>query len=294
MSAKSNILLVVNPKAGSMDVDLVRSKMSEITSKQKLSFETFETTGNNDKEQLSKKVEHSQFSRVIAAGGDGTINLVASVIVNTEVSLGILACGSANGLARNLDIPNDLEQQIHKAIAINTTKMDVLMVNGVLCMHIAGLGLNAELIRNYSNSKIRGKLGYALGSIPTLLKSDYPYNFEIVINGKSENHQGVLLAIANAADYGTGATINANAILNDGKFEVVLFKAFNLYQIFKTFSSNPKIESEHAETYSVTTVQINCSKAMALQVDGEFIGETTTVKAHILHRALKLASMDTA
>src|SRR5690606_26629230 len=136
--------------------------------------------------------------RILVAGGDGTISMVAQCIHKTGICLGIIPAGSANGLAVNIGLPSELSEQIAIALSENILKTDVVFINDRLCLHIADLGINAELVKNYENSNIRGKLCYFLQSFPTVFNSESPFQFTIETNGKIIREKGILLAIANA------------------------------------------------------------------------------------------------
>ncbi len=223
------------------------------------------------------------------AGGDGTIQLVAKVLKDFDLILGILPAGSANGFAFNLDLPDNLIDQIKVATGSKIFTVDTLELNGETCLHISDMGINAELIRHYEHSNFRGKFGYFLQSFPTLFKSNYPYKFTIEADNYKYVKKGVLLAIANANKFGTGANINPNGKLNDGKFEVLIFKKISLFQIIKTLFKNTKMDSNFVETISIEKAIITCEKPVAFQIDGEFIGKRKEVKVKVSDKKLKIA-----
>lgn len=284
------VLFVINPEAGNTDVELLSSKIERICSEKNTSFTIMKTSGENDRRKIRAKIKETSCERIIVAGGDGTINLVASVIRNSNISMGLLGCGSANGLISNFNIPDDIECQINLALEGRTWFMDMISVNGHDCLHIADLGLNAELIRNYDNSSISGKLGYMVHSIPTIFKSKYPYDFEISNAEGSKSHKGILLAFANAQKFGMGSAINPNGIINDGKFEIILFKKLNVFKILKTFFNNYDLDSDFVERQSLNHVQVRCKRPMSLQIDGEFMGQVSNVEVKIIPKAIKVVA----
>jgi len=289
MIADNQILLVVNPISGSFDKAKLLHTVKDILKQKKLELLVYETTGEYDEEEIGKLIESHKPLRVLVAGGDGTIQLVANAIKDYDLTLGILPAGSANGLAINLELPNDLPEQMEVALGPNTFIVDILELNDITCLHIADLGVNAELIRHYEHSNIRGMWGYFLQSFPTLFKSNYPYKFEIEANGNRYVKKGVLLAIANANKFGTGANINPNGKLNDNKFEVLIFKRLSIIQIIKTLFKNVKLDSSFVEAISTHEAKITCSNPIAFQIDGEFIGKRKQVVAKIAKQKLKVA-----
>src|SRR5660397_25767 len=191
MKIKNQILLVVNPISGGKDKSkLIEAVKAEINTRN-YSLEIYKTSGYNDQAAIEKMVLEFQPERILVAGGDGTIQLVAEVLKHHEIPIGILPAGSSNGLALNLNLPENLKEQLKVALGNSFFKMDTLQINDRVCLHIADLGINAELIRNFQNSNIRGKLGYILHTIPTLMKCEYPFEFEIEANGKKIVQKGV-------------------------------------------------------------------------------------------------------
>jgi YegS/Rv2252/BmrU family lipid kinase len=289
MEPKNKILLVVNPISGSFDkanlIKTVETQLANIN----INIQVYETQGEEDKIAISNLIKEHKPERILVAGGDGTIQLVAKVLKDFDLVLGILPAGSANGFAINLDLPDDLNEQIKIAVGSKIFTVDTLELNGEMCLHISDLGINAELIRHYEHSNFRGMFGYFLQSFPTLFKSNYPYKFIIEANNYKYVKKGVLLAIANANKFGTGANINPHGKLNDGKFEVLIFKKLSLFQIIKTLFKNTKMDSNFVEAISTEEAIITCKKPIAFQIDGEFIGKRKEVKVKVSDKKLKIA-----
>ncbi|MCJ7756826.1 MAG: YegS/Rv2252/BmrU family lipid kinase [Gillisia sp.] len=289
MEIKNQILLVVNPISGGIDKSkLIEAVKAEINTRN-YSLKIYKTSGDNDQDSIEKIIFEFQPERILVAGGDGTIQMVAEVLKNHDIPIGILPAGSSNGLALNLYLPVNFNEQLKVALGDSFFKIDMLQINGRTCLHIADLGINAELIRNFQNSNIRGKFGYILHSIPTLIKCEYPFEFEIEANGKQIVQKGVLLAIANANKFGTGANINPSGKLNDGLFELIIFKNLNFVEIFKTLNDQIFFDPEFAEIISTSSARINCKTPVSFQIDGEYIGEISKVVAAIGPKKLEIA-----
>jgi len=289
MKIKNQILLVVNPISGGIDKSkLIEEVKTEINTRN-YSLEIYRTTGENDQDCIEKIIFEFQPERILVAGGDGTIQLVAEVLKNHDIPIGILPAGSSNGLALNLKLPANINQQLKVALGDSFLKIDTLQINGRTCLHIADLGINAELVRNFQNSYIRGKFGYLLHSIPTLINFEDPFEFKIEANGKQIVQKGVLLAIANANKFGTGANINPSGKLNDGLFELIIFKNLNFVEIFKTLNDQIFLDPEFAEIISTNSARINCKIPVSFQIDGEYIGEISKVVAAIGPKKLEIA-----
>ncbi|WP_416442322.1 diacylglycerol/lipid kinase family protein [Leeuwenhoekiella sp. A16] len=289
MEPNSQLLFIVNPISGDSNKDTLIELVCNETQKRGFAIEVYKTTGNNDNEKIKDLISSLQPERVLVAGGDGTIVQVADLLEGKDISLAIFPAGSANGLAANLLLPDNREEQLEIALGSTLKEIDMIKINGQTSLHIADLGINAELIKNYENSKIRGKLGYLLQAVPTLFKCEYPFNFTIEANGEEFSQSGILLAIANAKKFGTGANVNPDGKMDDGLFEVLIFKKMDIVEILKTLYSDDAPNPDFVDIIKTKQATIKCSIDTALQIDGEFIGELTEVEAKIGDHKLALA-----
>lgn len=289
MESKKNILLIVNPIAGDCDKNSLIEMVKAQSKIHKFKLLIYETSGEDDKQKIKQKIKKYAPQRILVAGGDGTIGLVAETIINTECVLGIIPAGSANGLANNFGLPSDQESQIDLALSDCVIRIDTLEINGKICLHIADLGINAELIKNYENSGIRGKWGYFLQTIPTLFQTESPFDFEIYSEGKKVMESGILLAVANANKFGTGANINPQGNMCDGKFEILIFKNLDFIEIFKTISENPELNPDFVNRITTTQATIQCKNNVPFQIDGEYLGEVEAISISINPQSLTIA-----
>ncbi len=282
------VLLVVNPISGDLDKTELIGQVEQAV-RPSHPFEMYLTTGSDDQARITELLNTFPARRVLVAGGDGTIKLMAEVLRDQKVPLGILPTGSANGLARSLGIPDNSEEALRVALGHHFQDTDALCINNELCLHVSDLGLNAELIHHYERGSMRGKLGYALQTIPTLISSDMPYTFDITVNGRTFRKQGILLALANAQKYGTGATINPEGRIDDGKFELLIFKKLDVLEIAKTLREEVQLDGDFAESFTTTHAVIHCQQPVPFQIDGEYCGEVKHLDVSILPHHLKIA-----
>ncbi|WP_029033855.1 diacylglycerol/lipid kinase family protein [Salinimicrobium terrae] len=289
MADFSRVLMVVNPISGGIDKSDIIEEVKKQVKEKDLDLEIYYTNGKDDKEALFSQIESYAPHRILSVGGDGTIKLIAELLKDDSVPIGIFPAGSANGLAENLNLHGSDDYLTGIALGGNFKKLDSILINNELCLHISDIGLNAELIKNYQDGNIRGKLGYILNSIPTLIKSDFPFQFDIEVDGKKISRSAVLLAIANAKKYGTGANINPNGRYDDGKFEILIFKEFNIPQILKTFRENVELDEDFIEIISAKEARICSEKNIPFQIDGEYRGDIHDVTARISPVKIKIA-----
>ncbi|HAV54381.1 MAG TPA: diacylglycerol kinase, partial [Aequorivita sp.] len=112
MKSENYILLVVNPIAGSSEKKTIIDAVKIEAVKQGYQFKLYQTTGKEDEKAIKSIIEELKPARIIVAGGDGTISLVAQCVFETKIILGIIPAGSANGMAVNFGLPETLEEQI--------------------------------------------------------------------------------------------------------------------------------------------------------------------------------------
>lgn len=292
MPFPKKVLLVVNPIAGVQDKSELIEKIREKSKSQGFALEVYKTDGENDRQAIEGFMQEFRPDRVLVAGGDGTINQVADILRNFEVVLGLLPLGSANGLATNLGLSNDLDEAIEVALGIHTSCLDGLLLNGHLGMHLSDLGLNARLIKNYEESEVRGKWGYAKEVIHTLSEHEL-FRVRITTDTETYETEATLVIIGNATMYGTGVVVNPHGDLCDGKFEIVTATHFDLFELAKLLAGSTELNPEVVKISSTTHAEIEClDKKVLFQVDGEFLGAVNRVKAQVLPGMLTVAVPD--
>lgn len=290
MGSLKKCLLVVNPIAGGNDKTELIDAARQYAENEGVELIQFETTGGKDEAAIRKLYKEHQPERILVAGGDGTIKMVAEAVEHNDVIIGVLPAGSANGLSLDLKLPTDLQENLKVAFHGNVMEMDMVCINDRKSLHLSDIGVNAELIRNYEGSTIRGKLGYALQAINTLTDLDDPFHVTIRANNKTIQTEARMVVIANTQKYGTGVTINPVGIMDDGKFEIVILKSLDLFLIGKILAGNMPVDSiEDIEIISAEEALITTNKPVCFQIDGEFCGEADRLNIKILHRQMRVA-----
>jgi YegS/Rv2252/BmrU family lipid kinase len=180
----------------------------------------FETIQKDDEITLTQKAISLGAKRVIAIGGDGTINKVASILNGTDIPLGIIPMGSGNGLAHHLKIPLNTRAAFKKSISSNTIKIDVCRVDEKSFVCTAGFGFDAFVADIFDKRKKRGLLNYIIAVFISLMRYK---PIEISINDEP-SEKLFLLTISNANQYGNNAFISPNADIQDGQFEIIKIK----------------------------------------------------------------------
>ena len=281
--------MVVNPISGDVDKSELTEAALFFAENQNLNLVIYNTSGVNDIVNIQTLHKTYEPERIIVAGGDGTIKMVAEAMEKEDVILGILPAGSSNGLAVDLDLMLTLDENLKIAFLNDYIEIDIITINDKISLHLSDLGLNAELIKNYENATIRGKLGYALQAVTTLIDFEGPFTATITANNETINCVARMIVIANSKKYGTGVVINPNGVMNDGMFELVILKNLDLYVFGQIITGNMPIESNDVEIISTSQAFIKTNFPVSFQMDGEYCGTETEYDVEILHKQMKVA-----
>jgi len=282
------ILFVINPVSGGKIKTEWENAIMEYFRPRPFTVEIYQLTGENDSESITSYIEKLKPERVVAVGGDGTVAMVAKLILGTGIGLGILPAGSANGMAKELGIAEDPATAMQVVAEGKTNDADVIKINDEhISLHLSDIGLNAQLIKHFEEGKLRGKFGYATKVLKTLwTKSNMKVHIKTA-NGES-SHLALMVVLANASKYGTGAVINPGSSLYDGQFEVVIMRRLAVSELFKMWFRPQPFDPKKIKVFPATSVHIQTTRRVHFQVDGEYLGKTTEVEAHILAGQLKL------
>lgn len=249
--------------------------------------------GDNPVENISANISNFKPQVVVAIGGDGTINMVASAIKFTNIKLLIVPYGSANGMATELLMPANIVDCLELLHSENgeVKNLDLLLLNGKDVIHLADVGLNARIVYRFQNGKSRGMLSYAKHLFSEFLFLGYK-KFTITLNDTSvRTVKAVSLTFANATKYGTGAVINSDGKLNDGFFEICVVKPFPKIKVFvlalQMFRNRLKY-SQYFEVLQCQKAIVKCKNKTTLQYDGEVFGKVNEIKIEVQKNALQI------
>jgi diacylglycerol kinase family enzyme len=284
----SKLLFVINPISGGKKKINWENEIREYFANTQYQVEILALLGGIDAFRVYDKIRTWQPDRVIAVGGDGTIKLVAEQLMNSGIPMGILPAGSANGLATELGLPYTAKEALDITVKGRLQQADLIKINDKeICIHLSDMGLNARVVKYYAMGNVRGKWGYAK-AIWRVLWQRQLIKTEIEINGQRLHRQAFMVVIANARTYGTGALINPNGDISDGRFEVVILKELAVWELLKMMITHKPFDPKKIEILSTTEVTVLIRKRAYFQVDGEFRGKLTSVHARILPGAITL------
>jgi diacylglycerol kinase (ATP) len=288
MSSNLKILFVINPISGSKRKINWERAIRKYFLTLLHSFDFFLLDGKDDATSLQYWIEKLHPDRVIAVGGDGTVSLVAEQLLGKNIAMGILPAGSANGMAKELNIPTDINGALDVILNGEIKCCDVIKINDKeICLHLSDIGVNAKLVKYFALGNLRGKLGYALKIFKVLWRKRLMH-VTIKTDKEEITRDAFMVVIANASKYGTGALINPEGNLSDGLFEIVVVRRITFFSVLKMFLHFRRFNPKKVELCQAESATINTTKPFHFQVDGEYLGKTNNVKAEIIKSQLDL------
>jgi YegS/Rv2252/BmrU family lipid kinase len=277
---------IINPNAGTKKLTQYQAFMALIKSNPNNSI--LETSMPLEAMELTRKALAAGASRIIAVGGDGTINEVASVLVNTNIPLGIIPIGSGNGLARHLGIPLIPQSALELATTGTAQKMDVGVFNERCFFCTAGIGFDASVAHRFSAGSKRGFINYIKATFHTLF--NYKPIQIAINNGPFE--KVFSLTIANANQFGNNAYISPLSSVQDGLLEIIKIKELSIFQAaivgVRLFLGNIH-KSKWVQTTACKSIHIKFQNKGAFHLDGEqLFTNSEEIKVQIQSMALNI------
>ncbi len=287
------IHFIVNPIAGSSKHNITSDFL-----KQHFEDEKYELT-----------VKHSNFKKhaitlaqesisegaevIVACGGDGTINEVASCLANTPVILGIIPTGSGNGLASNLNIPKNPIKAIQLIKTNDVKKIDAGSINNELFFSNTGIGFDAKVIKYYEASQRRRLSSYFRACVKVLKESNSNESaVNININGENLSTKPFMVFISNSNELGYNVSLTPKASLQDGLLDVLVVSHINTFQalflgvlvLIKKHHLMKQVKSFKTKNVKLS---ITDSEHFNAQIDGEFYKmNSNTITISIIENAL--------
>ena len=222
----TKVRLIINPISGTRSKTGLDRMVIDTLGPLGREIEVAYTKGHGDATRLALSAVEKGCETVLAAGGDGTINETAAALCGTGVVLGIIPCGSGNGLARHLGIPVDIKESLKIIIENHAMDIDYATVNDKKFFCTCGVGFDAAVSEAFARKKTRGKLTYIQSTFQTYANYE-PEHYTIIANGKTLTEKAFLVAVCNASQYGNNAYIAPSASINDGLLDVTIIHAGN-------------------------------------------------------------------
>jgi len=290
MTEKKTITFIINPISGTVKKSGIPALIEDTLDKNLFDYTVVETQYAGHAEILAKQEKEKGTDIVVAVGGDGTVNEVARAIVHSHTALGIIPCGSGNGLARHLMLPMDLRKSIEVLNRCVVHDLDYGIINNKPFFCTCGMGFDAFISMKFAEAGKRGPVTY----IENVLKEGLTYQPETY---KIEDENGTiiqkafLISCANASQYGNNAYIAPQASMSDGLLDVIIMEPFDVLEapqvaiemMNKTLDKNQKIK-----TFRTKHIQIHREKEGYIHFDGDPVMTQADVDIQLVDKGIKV------
>jgi diacylglycerol kinase (ATP) len=271
ITSKKRVLFIVNPIAGVRNKIRIPELIAAHIDAQLFDYHIAYTQFAGHAVFLAQEAVANGYEMVVAVGGDGSVNEVASQLVDTSVVLGIIPLGSGNGLATKLGIPL---KQIAAIKALNTghpRAIDVGMLNQRYFFSTAGVGYSATVAARFAGRKNRGVAGYAY-TIASGLPSYRPTNCQLVCNGTTLTPSAFDITFNNSGQFGYGLGLTPHSKLDDGMLELTIVRTFPMYWILWVvflFLIGRLQKSRLFKVIETSEANFVCPHPVQAQIDGD-------------------------
>lgn len=225
---------------------------------------------------------------VVAAGGDGTVGTVANELLGSATCLGILPLGTVMNVARSLGIPRDLEEAVAALTRSDAVEVDVGEVAGRPFYENGSVGLNAAIFREADHV---GHPGWRSIARTIWVAIRYrPARITLQLDDGVVRTRALMVAVANGPYTGLGMTVAPDARLDDGRFDVRVFRGFSKWELLRHLGSIAFGRRRYApgvSTYRSTRVRVTSARPLPARADRRDLG-TTPVEFVVRPRALRV------
>jgi YegS/Rv2252/BmrU family lipid kinase len=291
------VSVIINPISGGARPDAARVRAQvalAAVERHGDRAEVFITERTGHARELAKSAVRRGARLVLAWGGDGTVNEVASALAFDDVPLGLVPAGSGNGLATELGVSKRADRAIAAALQAPPHRIDLGEIGGRLFVNIAGVGIDAHVAHEFGRASNvrRGFLTYAKITGRALFQY-VPSRCRIVSDGGIVDTRALLVTIANGTQYGNNARIAPSARLDDGWLDLVIVEDASR---LRTFANVPRLFNGTADRVPGCTIRriraaaIEADEPIVFHVDGEPVLGGTSLNVRIHPGALWIAA----
>ena len=253
------LLFIINPKSGTDKKIYIRQSIGRNIDTSKFTYQVRYTEYAGHAEVIAREAAEKGTDIVVAVGGDGTVNEVARALIHTNTALGIIPCGSGNGLARHLQLPIDPEGAINMINAGVIKALDYGIMNRQPFFCTCGMGFDAFVSMKFANSGKRGLISYIENTLKETLTYK-PDTYTLQFDDKEVKQKAFVIACANASQYGNNAFIAPAASMSDGLMDITVLEPFTpieapqlALQLFNgTLTTNSRVKTFKARKVIIT------------------------------------------
>jgi len=220
--------------------------------------------------ELARDAAAAGYKKIVAVGGDGTVNEAARGVLGTAAALGIVPKGSGNGLARHLGLSMTFGRAVQQLFSAHPMLFDVVEINGKPSVNVSGIGFDGHVAGLFGKNGKRGFWSYLQIIVRAFFRFQ-PFSFSIAPPHPAQHRPAFILAIANSSQFGNNARIAPQASVCDGQADVVAVPPLSVWQalrlVWAGWVKHPA--NDIAPATRVRAAHITVSRPLPYHVDGE-------------------------
>jgi len=287
---KKKILFIINPVSGKRSSKNILNEINSGIDPEKYIIDVKYSESAIHVTTLTTNAVQANTDIIVAVGGDGTINEVASCLIHSKSTLGIIPTGSGNGLARHVGIPLAIPKAVKLINEAHSKLIDTASINNKAFISIAGVGFDALIARKFATSKKRGFTTYLQYVTNSFIKYK-PKIYQLKINEKVIKTKALFISFANSNQFGYNAQIAPNAKLDDGMLDVCVVQKPNLFEmpLIANLVFLKKIDkSQHVDIIPAEKVTVEREKGKYVNIDGEAVKMSKKLEVKVVPLSLKI------
>ena len=225
---------------------------------------------------------------VVAVGGDGTVNEVARGLFGTGKTLGIIPCGSGDGLARHLGISHYFNKALETLLKGKASHLDAGTINGRMFFSVCGVGFDAVVSERFAKCGHRGLATYISEGLKTW-SAYVPEKYSIVVDGERQEHEAMFITVGNSNQWGNGAKITPLADSSDGILDITVVdsvKAIEFPVLAGRLMTGSAHKSRRVHTYRGKHICIERTCEGPAHADGDWFSAGKTIDINVIPNAL--------
>lgn len=287
---KKKAVFIINLNSGTSSKDAIPGLIDRTIDRDKFDYELVVTQYAGHASEIASKAKDDGVDVVVAVGGDGTVNEVARAIVHSQTALGIIPCGSGNGLARHLLLPMNVKKAIEVLNECQVRDLDYGIINGFPFFCTCGMGFDAFVSQKFAEAGKRGPITYVENVLREGLKYQ-PETYELQDENGTIRYKAFLISCANASQYGNNAYIAPQASMSDGLMDVIIMEPFDVFEapqisidmFNKTLDKNSKIK-----TFKCRKLHIHRSKPGVIHYDGDPVMTGEDIDVELVPKGVRM------
>ena len=287
---KKKIAFIMNPISGTTSKDRIPHLIETTLDQDLYEYNILMTERAGHASELAVSARDEGIDIVVAVGGDGTVNEVARSIVHSDTALGIIPCGSGNGLARHLMLPMNLKKAIQIINRCEIHNLDYGVINGYPFFCTCGMGFDAFVSMKFAEAGKRGPITYVENVLREGLKYK-PETYEIEDENGKMRYKAFLISCANASQYVNNAYIAPQASMSDGLMDVIIMEPFDVLeapQISIDMFNKTLDKSSKIKTFKCKKLRIHRKEAGVIHFDGDPVMTDKDIEIELKEKGIRI------